>query len=268
MESPTYQRGLKYLRLIEATEHPSIIESLKDIAPDLADLAIEFAYGAIYSRPGLDLKERQIATVAALAALGNARPQLKFHIRGVLNVGASAEEIIELLTHIAVYAGFPASLNGIFAAQEVFREKEVVPVVRPAAAGNEDRFEVGWEMLERIDGEAGNRVIAALSDIAPDLGRFVVEFGFGDVYTRPGLNLLLREIATVAALVAMGTATPQLKVHIHGLLNVGGTREKLVETVLHVAAYAGFPAAINGMLAAQEVLRDRAASGHAGLAQG
>jgi 4-carboxymuconolactone decarboxylase len=96
-----------------------------------------------------------------------------------------------------------------------------------------------------------------LADLAPDLGRFIIEFAFGDVYTRVGLNLVQRELVTVAALAAMGTAAAQIKVHMHGLLNVGGTRDQLVEVLIHVAAYAGFPAAINAMLIAQEVLVER-----------
>ena len=96
----------------------------KDIAPDLARYAIEFAFGDVYSRPGLDLKSREIATVSALAALGNAQPQLKVHIHGALNVGCTREEIIEVLIHLSVYAGFPAALNGIFAAKEVFKERD------------------------------------------------------------------------------------------------------------------------------------------------
>lgn len=108
-----------------------------------------------------------------------------------------------------------------------------------------------------IDGHAGEQVIASLADLAPDLARFIIEFAFGDVYTRVGLNLVQRELVTVAALAAMGTAAAQLKVHMHGLLNVGGTRDQLVEVLIHVAAYAGFPAAINAMLIAQEVLAER-----------
>ncbi|HWR26230.1 MAG TPA: carboxymuconolactone decarboxylase family protein, partial [Methanosarcina sp.] len=76
-----------------------------------------------YSRPGLDLKSREIATVAALTALGNARPQLKVHINAALNVGCSKEEIIEIIIQMAVYAGFPAALNAMFAAKEVFQER-------------------------------------------------------------------------------------------------------------------------------------------------
>jgi 4-carboxymuconolactone decarboxylase len=82
---------------------------------------VEFPYGDIYTRPGLDLKSREIATIAALTALGNATPQLKVHVHAALNVGCSQEEIVETIMQMAVYAGFPAALNGLFAAREVFQ---------------------------------------------------------------------------------------------------------------------------------------------------
>jgi 4-carboxymuconolactone decarboxylase len=120
-----------------------------------------------------------------------------------------------------------------------------------------DRFERGLEKLKEVDGEAGERVMESLKDIAPDLARYVIEFPFGDVYGRPGLDLRAREIAAVAALAALGTATPQLKVHIHGALNVGLSREEVVEILIQIAVYAGFPAALNGVFAAKEVFQER-----------
>jgi 4-carboxymuconolactone decarboxylase len=126
---------------------------------------------------------------------------------------------------------------------------------------DKDRYSRGLEKLKEIDDEAGERVIQSLKDIAPDLARYVIEFPFGDVYSRPGLDLKSREIATVAALTALGNATPQLKVHIHGSLNVGCSREEIVEIMIQMAVYAGFPAALNGMFAAREVFRERDAQG-------
>ena len=120
-----------------------------------------------------------------------------------------------------------------------------------------ERYERGWDLLKTIDGEAGERVIASLQDLAPDLARYVIEFGFGDVYSRGVLTLKEREIATVAALTALGTAEPQLKVHLHGALNVGCSREELVELLIQMAVYAGFPAALNGVFALQQVLAER-----------
>lgn len=117
----------------------------------------------------------------------------------------------------------------------------------------ESRFDRGRRALAEIDGEAGRNVVAALEDIAPDFGRYLIEFPFGDIYSRPALDLRAREIATIAALTAMGTAAPQLKVHIEAGLNVGLTREEIVEILMQMAVYAGFPAALNGLSAARDV---------------
>jgi 4-carboxymuconolactone decarboxylase len=122
---------------------------------------------------------------------------------------------------------------------------------------NNERFVRGWEKLKEIDGEAGERVIESLKDIAPDFARYLIEFPFGDIYCRPGLDLKSREIAVVAALTALGTAAPQLRVHIHAALNVGCSRQEVVETIIQMAVYAGFPAALNGLFAAQEVFKER-----------
>lgn len=115
------------------------------------------------------------------------------------------------------------------------------------------RYHRGLDKLREIDGQAGERVVASLADIAPDFARYLIEFPFGDIYSRPGLDLRSREIAVVAALTAMGNAAPQLKVHLHGALHVGVTREEIVEVIMQMAVYAGFPAALNGLNAAREV---------------
>jgi len=122
---------------------------------------------------------------------------------------------------------------------------------------NNDRYQRGWEKLKEIDGAAGERVIESLKDIAPDFARLLIEFPFGDIYSRPGLDLKSREIAVIAALTALGNAAPQLKVHIHGALNVGCTTQEVVEVIMQMAVYAGFPAALNGLFAAKEVFAER-----------
>ena len=122
----------------------------------------------------------------------------------------------------------------------------------------ESRFERGLRKLGEIDGEQGDRIVAGLADIAPDFARFLIEFPFGDIYARPGLDLRTREIATVAALTAMGTALPQLKVHIQGALNVGCSRVEITEAIMQMAVFAGFPAALNGLAAAKAVFTERA----------
>lgn len=120
-------------------------------------------------------------------------------------------------------------------------------------AGSQTRLERGKQVLAEIDGEAGQQVIDALSGIAPDFATYLFEFPFGDIYSRPGLNHRDREIATIAALAAMGHAQPQLKVHIEAGLNVGLTRDEITEILMQMAVYAGFPAALNGLFAAKDV---------------
>ncbi|MGW7292682.1 carboxymuconolactone decarboxylase family protein [Streptomyces xiamenensis] len=270
-----FGEGLTILRELAGEEHPSVLDSFSDVAPDLGRFTVEFPYGDIYARRTLTLRQRQLATIGALTALGHALPQLRFHINGALNVGCTRREITEAIMHVVIYAGFPATINALTVARDVFEaagqerrnedENTAGNAERntPETTGEEtgeSRYDRGWRALSDIDGEAGEAVIKSLADIAPDLARYIIEFSFGDIYVRPGLDLHAREIVTIAACTALGTARPQLKVHVHGLLNVGGSKEEVVETILQMAVYAGFPAAINGITAAREVFTERAAS--------
>ena len=119
------ERGTAALAAITGGTGAAVVESLKDLAPDLAQWIIEFSYGDVMSRPGLDLRSRQFATVAALTAMGTAAPQLKVHIAGALNVGCQPAEIVEVILQMAVFAGFPAAINALNLARDVFRERGV-----------------------------------------------------------------------------------------------------------------------------------------------
>ena len=118
------ERGIQQLDRMKGNNVDLIFSNIRDVAPDLVRLTIEFAYGDVLARPGLSLKSRQVATVAALTALGNAPLQLNAHINMALNVGCSREEIVEIIIQMAVYAGFPAALNGMAVAKEVFAERD------------------------------------------------------------------------------------------------------------------------------------------------
>ncbi|HCQ65029.1 MAG TPA: 4-carboxymuconolactone decarboxylase [Rhodobacteraceae bacterium] len=114
------ERGKRLLAEIDGEAGQAVIDSLDGIAPDFAELLFEFPFGDVYARPGLGLREREIATISALTAMGNARPQLEVHIQAGLNVGLTRHEITEVLIQMSVYAGFPAALNGVAAAKAVF----------------------------------------------------------------------------------------------------------------------------------------------------
>jgi 4-carboxymuconolactone decarboxylase len=113
---------------VDAEGGERVIESLKDIAPDLGRYVVEFAFGEIYQRPALDLRQRQLVTISALTTLGGAEPQLDVHINAALNVGLTAREIVEAILHCIPYTGFPRVLNAIFVAKRVFQERDVDPL--------------------------------------------------------------------------------------------------------------------------------------------
>lgn len=122
MNSERFERGVKKLNeLVEGGDN-GVLKGLGKTAPDLANYVIEFIFGDLYSRSGFDLRTKQILTITILATLGNAKPQLAYHINAGLNIGIKREEIIDIMTHIAGYAGFPAALNGVNTAKEVFAE--------------------------------------------------------------------------------------------------------------------------------------------------
>jgi 4-carboxymuconolactone decarboxylase len=131
--SGRYERGLSRLRQLGEGDVGRLLSSLDGIAPDFAGYVVEFAFGDIYARPGLDLRSRQIATLAALTVAGSAGPQLRTHIRAALNVGLSREEIVEVIMQMAVYGGFPAALNGLAAAKEVFAGLDMARSTEAAA---------------------------------------------------------------------------------------------------------------------------------------
>lgn len=119
------------------------------------------------------------------------------------------------------------------------------------------RFMQGMEQLKAIDGKGGENVMRSLEDIAPDLGKFIIEFAFGDIYTRQGLTTAERELITLSSLLTTGGCEPQLEVHINGALNVGITPERIIETFLQCIPYTGFPKVLNAVFVAKKVFMER-----------
>ena len=119
------------------------------------------------------------------------------------------------------------------------------------------RFELGSEKLKEIDGIGGENVIQSLQDIAPDVGKYIIEFAFGDVYTRPELSMQEREMITVTSLLTTGGCEPQLEVHINGSLNVGLSPEKIIETFIQCIPYTGFPKVLNAIYTAKKIFAER-----------
>ena len=245
--------GRKKLLEIDGEAGARVEEALNGICPDLARYLIEYSFGEIYARETLDNKTKEQAVIAALTAMGTAAPQLKVHIHAALHVGCSPEEIREIIIQMCGYAGFPATLNAMGMLMEVLKETSRTLSRESVHAGSENRYGRGKELLSRI-APAQERVLRETFDpINPDITRYVIEFGYGDIYARGILPIRSRQVATIAALAAKGTAPSQLRFHIGGGLRAGLSDVEIVEIMLLISVYAGFPAALNGILATREV---------------
>lgn len=123
MSTDSYERG----KALSESLNPGMEDALRErygrLVPGLAESVVDFAYGQQYARDGLDIKTRYLATIAALTALGGqTAPQLKVNVAGALKAGANEREIGEVIWQMALYGGFPAAINALNAALEVFSE--------------------------------------------------------------------------------------------------------------------------------------------------
>ena len=245
--------GRKKLREIDGEAGVRVEETLNRICPDLSRYLVEYVFGEMYARETLDNRTKEQVVVAALTAMGTAAPQLKVHIHAALHVGCTPEEIREVIIQMCGYAGFPATLNAMGTLMEVLDESGLTLSTVSVHAGSEGRYERGRGLLAKI-APAQERILRETYDpINPDIANYVIAFGYGDIYARGILPLRNRQAATIAALAAKGTAPPQLRFHIGGGLRAGLTEAEIVEIMLLVSVYAGFPAALNGILATREV---------------
>lgn len=122
--SERYLRGVEILQQIGLSGRDAATNRVAELAPDFARMAIEFPYGDLWSRSELDMATRELAAIAALAAIGHALPQLRTHVMAALNLGCTRGQIIEILMQTAVFAGFPAALNATESCQDLLADGE------------------------------------------------------------------------------------------------------------------------------------------------
>lgn len=259
--SERYQLGWEKMKEVDGEAGDKLVRNFKDISPDLGNFIIEYAFGDIYTRNGLDLKSKEIAALSGLIALGNASPQVRLHINGVLNTGSTISEVKEVILQMSVYSGFPSSINAMNALKEVLAERKGRGIKddegKKTSVTSSDRLKLGEQELSKLDSEQVANARKYWSDVSPELFQFTLEYAYGDIFSRDNLSIKHRQIATIAGLTALGTGVPQLKFHINGALNIGISKEEINEIMLLMSVYAGFPAAINGTVVLKKVIAER-----------
>lgn len=197
------------------------------IAPKLAELTREVLFGDIWERPQLCKRDRSMIVCAALVALGRTE-QMPFHFVRAMENGVTPVELIEAITQLAFYAGWPAAMSA------VDRARTAIQTFRDQGAVVSSPYEPG----PTPEGMRGAKT--STDDIAPKLAELTSGLLFADIWERPELRQRDRSLITVACLVALGR-TEQMPPHFDRALANGVTPDELVEVITHLAFYSGWP---------------------------
>ena len=228
-----------------------------ELVPDMYRITTECLYGSIWSRPGLDIKYRAMASLAAVAAL-RVGQQVRSYIRNGLNLGLTPEEIVEILLLTAFYAGIPAAYNALAVTKEVFEDRGIdftAPEIYDAEMPLEVRHGAGVEKHGELMPDVYGYYSSEPTPEEQALDEMMQEYLWGSIWTRPGLDMKSRAICTVAALVVQGRYDQTIRRVIEGALRVGVTRTEVMETIMHLAFYAGVMPARAAMNIANTVFR-------------
>jgi alkylhydroperoxidase/carboxymuconolactone decarboxylase family protein YurZ len=218
-------------------------------------LLTEAVHGAIWNRPGLAKPERMLCTLAALGVWPRLR-QLRRHISAALDLGLSTEAIREALVQAGLYAGFSAAEETLALMAEVLAERNVpFPPDPPAQASLDELASRGRTLMQQVHGERSTQGYAAPENpVTYALYELAIQYGYGEIWFRPGLEPRQRALVAVAAFTAL-RMPEQARRFGQAALNLGCARTEVIEAVVQTAPHSGFPPALNVLSALSDVLR-------------
>ena len=223
--------------------------------PGLDDLMAEVVHGGVWGRPNLVLADRALCTLAVLSVLQRFEP-LKPMVVAALGLGLTPRNILEVFVQVGLYAGFVTTEASAAVAQEVFSARGLdVPPEPPRTDTDEMLDRKGLDVMAHLHGERAQEGYAAPGNAIT--GAFyptAVRYGYGELWSRPGLDRRQRMLCALAAFTAMGLES-QLRKFATSALNVGLSREEVIEAVIQTAPYSGFPRALNGLAILSDVFQ-------------
>ena len=219
----------------------------------LRTINTEASYGAIWSRPGLALEDRMLCALAALAAVQRL-PKLRRHVGAALQLGLTPRAIVEVLIQIGIYAGFAASEEAVDVAAAEFAARNVAMPEEPKRTDSlEELSERGRKLMEQLHGDRSTQGYAAPGNaVTGALYPLAIQYGYGEIWFRPGLDLRQRALVAVAAFTALKLG--QVQKFGESALNMGLSRTEVIEAVIQTAPFSGFAPALNALGALSEAL--------------
>lgn len=231
----------------------------RDMAPDLHRIADEALFGSIWRRPALKIEHREMIVLSVLTVLQREN-QLRRHVANAVVLGLTAQQVIEVMIHASFYGGVPTAFTSMGVAQEVFSENNIPFTPQLVYDPNEtpdDLYQRGVARREELMGSSsGVTALEPMTQAEREFTRLTTEYYWGSVWTRPGLDLRSRSICTLSALTVLGRQGP-LRAHINGALNIGLTREEIIEVFIQTTFYGGLPFTRAAMDIANEIFRSK-----------
>jgi 4-carboxymuconolactone decarboxylase len=228
------------------------------VVPGIEEYSTESIFGAIWSRPGLPLRERMLATLSSLSSLQRLQ-QLRRYTGAALNIGFTPEEVEEVFVHCSVHAGMPTAGASLGVAHEVFAERGVEPGPRDLPSRSLDESEaLGMAVRSELfgDDDSPPPYLVAAAALQPEFATWTRRYAFGGIFQRPGLDARSRVVCSVASLAAMGKEA-QLSAFVRAASRLGMTSAEIGELLLQIGPYAGMPASANAItVAARELSVD------------
>jgi len=239
-----FQKGLEMRALLAGGQGRISMGALPiayELAPDMYRITTESLYGSIWSRPGLDIKYRAMATLT-VAAIQLATSQVQTHVRNALNVGITPEEIIEICMMIAFYGGIPAAYNTLAVTREVFEERGMhvtLPETFDPSVTPDTLYERGIAKHQELMPDVFGYHPTEPTQVEHDLDVLMQEYLWGAIWTRPGLDMKSRIVCALAARVVKGLYDLSTRRMIEGALRCGITSEEIMEIGMQLAFYVG-----------------------------
>jgi 4-carboxymuconolactone decarboxylase len=213
----------------------------------LAHLLTEAAYGGIWTRPGLSLPDRLVCSIAALG-VGPRLKALRRHIGAGLDHGLTAEAVREILVQAGLYSGFSAAEETLALAGEVFAERGLqFPADPPEDASLETLDRRGAALMAELHGSRATQGYASPDNpVTGQLYPAAIRYGYGEIWSRPGLQRPQRALVAIAAFTAL-RLPEQVAKFSQSALNIGLTQTQVIEAIIQTAPLTGFPPALNAL---------------------
>lgn len=248
------QRGEHIRQQLQHRTYPEAGPAVTGSVPGVSRLTSEAVFGAVWSRPGLGLRDRMVCTLSVLSVLQRL-PQLRTYFNSALNIGLEPVALQEIVIQGAIYAGFPTMVNALGVARDVFEARHLAVPETPVPEYSLDELDAkGRAMMQTLHGERSQSGYASPTNtVTAELYRLAIQYGYGAIWHRPGLDVRARTICALASFTALNLIV-QLERFLLAALNVGLSREEVIEVLIQTAPYGGFPNALNALAMAEKVL--------------